>query len=299
MPTLGILVAGEPAEALRGLLVACARRVRLADAMVDGRAAGDAFLVSGDPVDVTLDAPVAVWIADEADVARPLAQHATVLITDSAELAEVAGARGVLVGNRAVGHAVPVSPWVRSRVRAARGLPDVLVVRLSAEERLRYVGVAAADLERVQTVELPHEALPSACAAASAVIATEPHALYSALSWAAPTVTDPLTAAALGVRDGVETVVAAGRESQLAAARDLAGDVRRAGAMGWAGRLFAERRDPEFAARAVLGRLFGKVDTDARTILRDTLDELNTPTDAAIRSRAAAFTAVLAETGVG
>jgi hypothetical protein len=122
--------------------------------------------------------------------------------------------------------------------------------------------------------------------------------LRSALAWGTPTVTDPGTAAEVGARDGVETVVVAARADQVAAARDLGQDLRRAARIGWAGRRLVERSDPALGAREALRRLLPPRDTDARTTLDSLLDELGTPPAAAIRTRAATMVAGLPDRGV-
>jgi hypothetical protein len=299
-PLVGLLGSGDVPANLRRMLLEWAHRVQLAGVcMTPEEHAADAFVVWGAYSGALPDRPTAMWVESPAELTSPLAEHATVLVSDRLDVVRAAGANGVLFGTAPVEDAVPVSPWVRSRVRKARGLPELLLVRISSLERLRYIDVPVAGaVGRVPVAELSEGAVPSALAAASAVIATEPAILSSALAWGAPTVTDRPTALMAGARDGIETVVAPGRADQLAAARELAIDGNRAAAIGWAGRLLAERHDPAVGARDVLRRLIGPRDTDARTTLHGVLDELGTPPRASIRMRVAMMTTALPDRGV-
>lgn len=156
--------------------------------------------------------------------------------------------------------AIPaITPFVRARWRRRFGLPADLVVE---------VAELAADLRT------------TAMAVAAVVVAHDPDALLEALAWAAPCVTDAAGAEAVGAEPDVEVVV-----GDLAAARALAADDRRAAVLGRAGRRLAERRHDPVRAVAELRRQLGSTATPTPTQRR--LDELWTPADARIRRRAA------------
>lgn len=299
-PIVGLLGSGDVPPGLRRTLLDWSRTVELAGVRTDPQDSGaDAFVVWGPYDGPVPDTAIAVWVDSAATLQSDAARRADVLMSDRVDLVEAAGDRGVLLGAWPVGSAAPVSPWVRSRIRAARGLPSLLLVRVGADERLRYTDVpTAGTLTSVPAVELPLDAVPSALACASAAVVTGADLLRSALAWGTPTVTDPGTAVEVGARDGAETVVVAGRADQLEAARDLGDDLRRAARIGWAGRRLVERSDPAIGASDALRRLLPPRDTDARSTLDSLLDELGTPATAAIRTRAEKMVAGLPDRGV-
>lgn len=163
----------------------------------------------------------------------------------------------------------PLTPFARARWRAARGLPDDLVVDAAA---------------------LADEVRPTALALAAAVVARDAAEVVEALAWGAPCVTTAGVAAELGAVDGTHVVVAdpaALRE----AARGLGADHRRGALIGRAGRRLAEQHcDRAVIARRIAGRLGLLSCSDARPgameRLNAQLDDLGTPPHARIRDRA-------------
>lgn len=293
-PVVGVLVGAEPPALLRTFVEAVATQVRIAGPPV----AADAYVVyryAEYPATVT--APAAVWV-DSADEAT----DAAVLLTDSTALADQLGPTAVLVADTGMHDARPVSPWVRGRLRAARGLASELIVRLDRGGCVRYAPLdGTVDGDRTPIVAVPPEQVPTAVAVASALIAVTPEDVRLGLAWGAPIVTDPEVAALVGVRDGAQVRVAVGRVEQLRAARALAADLETAAALGWRGRLFQEQRDLRYIVRTVLDRLLagvGGVEGDPERRVVDALDHLGTPASAAIRDRAALFTTSLFPTSL-
>jgi hypothetical protein len=209
-----------------------------------------------------------VWLSspDELDAAR----DAIVVTDDEAVAADCETAlcfRGSIDVRRA---AVPMTPFVRARARAAAGLPADLVI--SADDDGASVSAAS---------------LPTALALAGAVV-VHGRRLVEALAWGAPCVTDAASARSAGAVHGVEVLVA-GRNDAVATARELAADQRRAAALGRAGRRLVERLHD--ASAIELARRLGLVAPAATPSerLAARLDELWTPATAPIRSRAAAM----------
>ncbi|HEX5493179.1 MAG TPA: hypothetical protein VFX70_01215, partial [Mycobacteriales bacterium] len=135
---------------------------------------------------------------------------------------------------------------------------------------------------------LPADLVGTAAGSASAVVATG-SALRTALAWAAPTITDPHSAAALHAVDGVHLLVAARASARLRMAQALAGDDAWAARLGWAGRLLArDRVDVRHAAWTLLTRLGLPTHPLAGSLagLEHELDLLGTPEYSPVRARA-------------
>jgi hypothetical protein len=172
----------------------------------------------------------------------------------------------------------PVPPFVRARWRRKAGLPDVLVVRTDDDR-------------------LPGDLVPTALALAAAVIA-EGRLVLEALAWGAPCVTDAASAAACGAEADRDLMVAPSLGADAdGAARELAGDVRRAAALGRAGRRLVERSYDTSRAGQAVRRALGLEPpaVDRRARVARALDELWAPAGAPISHRAAA----LVEAGAG
>jgi hypothetical protein len=181
-----------------------------------------------------------------------------------------AGARAHLAPDGAVDDAVAfVPPFVRERLRAARGLPEWAVLRIEQ-------GQASWD----GTLPVPPELLDTALACAAVVAVDEVVAAERALAWGAPTCCPAEVAASLGVRAG-----GAGRDAVLAVDEDpeaLAADVRRLARLAWRGRRWwEERHEPALLAARLAVDLLPSTPLAAQVRLA----ELGTRADAHVRQR--------------
>ncbi|WP_249522327.1 hypothetical protein [Modestobacter marinus] len=181
----------------------------------------------------------------------------------------------------------PVLPYTRSRYRELRGLPT------------RMIAVAEGDeLTWDSGDDLPRPAAagswPTLAALAAAVVVTGEH-LWSALTWAAPVVTDSQSARHWGLTDGTEVLVADDPAARRALAGALALDQARAAGLAAAGWTAAQQR----AAARVAERLTSALGLTRRhdlvpaAGLTTALDRLGTPRSAFIRRRARAAAAPL------
>lgn len=290
LPLLGVMVGMHAPAALGPLLVALSGEcVPVACTVLEPFPvpAPAAYLWCGGSTPPPAGTPHAAWLHTSADLDRPETVAARVLLSDSPRLAGLAGDRGLLVPPRpAEPDARWVPPAVRRRLRAARGLPAAAVARHDGAG-WHWPGSSG---------PLPVELVPTAvgCAAAAAVATAD--ALATALAWGTPAVADPVSAAALDARDGVEVLVAAEAEQRWALADRLAGDEALAAGLSWAGWQLAGRwTGLGQCARRLLGALglpphplsgrFGRLD--------EQLDLLGTPPHSLTRERARALVAPL------
>ena len=205
--------------------------------------------------------PVVVALEPAETPSSEVADRAAALIVDTSERARDLGEKGVAVSDLAIDGAAhpPLGTFNRARRRAQLGLPKGFVVE---------VGFG--------TDTVSDAVLPSALSLAAAV-AVRGDCLVIALALGTPIVTDAASAQRYGVRDGVEVVVADGAAAG-SAARELAGDERRAARLGRAATIrFGRGLDARAAATSVLARLGGPAPSPTR-MLRHRLDELKTPT---------------------
>jgi hypothetical protein len=155
------------------------------------------------------------------------ARHPVLVLSTDRTVVDAAFARGIRA--RVVPHAemepesAPVPPFVRERVRRARGLGEGLLV----EDAGRWTWNG--------TVEVQSGLIPTTLAAASAAYLSSPHAVVRAMAWGCPVVAPATTLAATGATAGVDSVADDGTEpvEQL---RRVAADARLTATLSRAGR---------------------------------------------------------------
>lgn len=268
---LGLLIAPDPPAGVAMLARLLDRwcAPRAADPRHDSPAAWLASSPRAPGLDDALESgvPVAVWVATADDVAA-LGHRArgAVLVTDGADA--VAGHDVLVVGGAIDVQRFPyVSPFVRARWRAARGLPATMVAVIHAD---------GSDVD---------DTVPTMLALASAV-AVSGSQLLEALAWGAPCATDAESAAMAGATNGHEVVIVE-PDGLRDAASELAADPVLAATLSRAGRRLVERRHDRGRTPLALARRLGLVGSTAAGRIDEALDELWTPTRARIRDRVA------------
>jgi hypothetical protein len=237
LPTLGLVVNRPPSDGFAGLVTDLARWCR--PVVIGNGMAPPAAWLSASPIDEAPSrAPLACWV-DDADA----------IDTDAGRIAVTRG--------RLDGLAVEcLSPFVRSRYRRARGLPERMVIDMA---------------------DIPGDLAGTALALASAVIVGGDR-VVDALARGAPVVTDAASADAAGA--GPDDVVIGG----WAEAEAIAADLHRAAALSANARaLFDRRHDRGRAPRQVAAAL-GLVRGAERA-----LNELQTPWTSRVRDRTLAL----------
>jgi hypothetical protein len=220
-----------------------------------------------------------MWADSVDQLELPSVQSADVVISADPEVLTASGRRGLFPGDgQAALLGTPMGPVVRSRLRAARGLPALAVVEYSPPHWLW----------EQRSTPLEPDLIDTALGCASAVIATG-NGLLRALAWGAPSVTDEDTAIEFGATCGVEVVVADTPEERRRQAHQLAEDPVRAARLSWAGRMLIERRhDSRLAAAALIRRLgLGAASSlSGHLPLALRLSELGTPAGSDVVARA-------------
>ncbi|MGH9182606.1 MAG: glycosyltransferase [Acidimicrobiales bacterium] len=229
--------------------------------------------------------PLGLWVDDPGDVgpARAVIADCAVAATAHPVVADRLGEVAVLFPRGAVdphGHH-PLPPFVRARWRRRLGFPAHLVVDLRTTRHLVPAGL-----------------VPTALALAGAAV-VDGRWLEPALALGTPVVADRRSALGVGATPGQELVVAEGADA-LPAAESLATDVRRAAALGRAGRRLIERRNDHRSPATEVARRLGIIAcADALGIVEGRLDELWTPPLAAVAQRARGAVAPFAGTPAG
>lgn len=180
----------------------------------------------------------------------------------------------------------PVLPFTRARYRTLRGLPDVLLGEARAD-----AATWGAPGDRAR--EVPLADWPVLAALSSAVVAADDE-LWTALAWAAPAVTDPVTARRLALVPDEDVLVGddAGARRRLAA--ELAADEARAARLARRGWQTARSRLPGAVAAELRRRLgLGGPAHGTAPGLTAALDSLGTPPGSLVRRRARDATADL------
>ncbi len=184
---------------------------------------------------------------------------------------EQAGTHGRLLPDGVVPAGIAyVPPFVRERLRRARGLPDHVV--LTADRRW----TAAPAVDR----PVPDDLLDTALACASLVVAGDVPTAERAMAWGAPTLCSAAVTGGLGLTDTPDAVVATDEDPAV-----LVGDVRRLARLSWRGRRWWEERHD---ATLVAARLALELLPSRPGAARLRLAELGTPADAEVRSRLSA-----------
>jgi glycosyltransferase involved in cell wall biosynthesis len=285
LPLLGLALDRRPPESLVPLLVALYRWC--VPATIEPGAPEPAAVMAtvASAGRVPPGRPLALWVGSAAEAASPAAGRAAAIVADQPAVVDAAGDRGVLApaGDHAAGRSV-VSPFVRGRLRWARGLPEAAVLE-QAEDGWRWPGLAE---------PLADDLVPTAMACASAVAVAEPGRLLEAMAWGAPCVSDPGSAEQVGAMADADVLVGAGPGERRRLAADLAADQALASRLSWAGRRLVERRHDAGRAAMRLVDLLGLRPTlpeGALASARLQLALLGTPSDANIASRSAEATA--------
>lgn len=285
LPLLGLALERRPPEALVPLLVALYRWCVPSTIEPGDREPAAVLATVSSAARVPAGRPLALWVGSAAEAGSAAAGRAAAIVADDPAVADAAGDRGVLApsGDHAAGRS-PVSPYVRGRVRWARGLPEVAVLERDADG-WRWPGLAE---------PLAEDLVPTAMACASAVAVDEPDRLLEAMAWGAPCVGDPGSAERVGAVDGTHLLVGESSAERARLAAGLAADRSLASRLSWAGRRLVERRhDAGRAAMALVG-LLGLRPTlpgGAFATARLQLALLGTPSGAAIAGRFAEATA--------
>src|SRR6266568_2170613 len=137
LPTLGVMIGTDPPPVLRALLVAAADRCFPVTCSVVEPLPTPvpvAYLWCGGSARPPAGAPYAAWAGHPGDLEHPVVRGAVAQLTDTPHVVELAGDRGVFVPAIVVApQARPVSPFVRRRLRRARGLADVALARSEDE----------------------------------------------------------------------------------------------------------------------------------------------------------------------
>jgi hypothetical protein len=273
--TVGLSVGGPRPAELDDLIHGIGRTSSVVN--VDGYPGRvDWQLVYRSPYGLRTDIPSVWFVGDREDV-RNLHHPSVVISTDPALLdASQTRAPKLLVGRNMVElpAARPYAPYPRQRIRRSRGLPN------------HVVGVVTQDQNHWDNHAVGPEFTATILTCASVVVA-DAHSLLSALAYAAPVVTDPAAAAAIGAVDGEHVLVGSEEYTRTLLAEELAVDMARAARISWAGRrLFEDRYSVTHLTRRIddaAPRLRGPAER-----FEQVLAALGTPDDAPIRARATA-----------
>jgi hypothetical protein len=285
LPLLGLALDRRPPESLVPLLMALYRWC--VPSTIEPGAPEPAAVVAtvASARRVPAGRPLALWVGTAAELDPAAAGRAAAIVSDVPATVEAAGDRGVLApaGDAAAGRSV-VSPFVRRRLRWARGLPEAAVLE-QATDGWRWPGLAD---------PLADDLVPTAMACASAVAVAEPARLLEAMAWGAPSVGDPASAGRVGAVAGTHLLVGADAGERRRLATELAADQALASRLSWAGRRLVEWRHDAGRAAMRLVELLGLRPTlpeGAFASARLQLSLLGTPSDANIASRFAEATA--------
>ncbi len=274
LPMLGLAFGRRPPPAVVPLLAAACRwcRPRTIDPAA-GRP--DAILA---PISFAErmrgSLPVALWATTAEEADSPIEQRAAAIVSDDLQIVDRAGTRGVLAAvERHAEHRQMMPPFVRERLRRARGLPAVCLLE-QASDGLRWAG---------RPEPLGPDIVATAIACASAVAVRDWRLLLEALAWGAPCVTDAASAERVGAIPGTHVLVAEREPDHRTLATSLATDQELAARLSWAGRQLVERRHDAGRAAIRLVELLGLREHQATGAMFE-LSRLGTPSSSTIRS---------------
>lgn len=282
-PRLGLLLGVTPPEQLVMLCRELAHWVPVGDGR-DGDY--DVFLWRTSDPTYPGGRPHILWAEDRRAV-EAHGNRALLVVTSEPAVEQFATDSGVAV--RLVPRLVdtgrearPIAPFVRARIRAARGLPEHAIA--ANRDGWTWSG------ERVE-----NGLADTAVAVAAAVTVIEPTEAVRALAWQAPIVTSPACAELVGMVDDVHCVVGATPAKRATAADWLAGDERTASRLSWRGRLLYERRHSwQASTEDVLG-VIGVLGTWSPSRVMVRLGELGTPPTAPLVRRVTAAMAPIVQ----
>ena len=248
LPLLGLALGRRPPVSLVPLLVAASAwcRPRALDPVAGDPAAilARTETAGGLPSATRL----ALWAERPEELESAAGRRAAAVVSDDPSTVEAAGSRGVYAAaERQARGRLFLSPFVRDRLRQARGLPALALLEQTAG------GWRWAESRD----PLERELVATAMAAAAAVAVTDRDALLEALAWGAPSVSDSETAAAVRAVEGRDVLVADEPERRRKLASHLAADAERAAGLSWAGRKLVERWHDADAAAIRLVDLLG------------------------------------------
>jgi hypothetical protein len=288
LPMLGLALERRPPSSLVPLLAAMYRWC--VPATLDPAAGRPAAVLATAAVARRVPAgrPVALWTRSAEEVGSAAGDHAAAIVSDEPAVVDAAGERGVLAasGDHARNRR-PLSPFVRSRLRRARGLPETAVLE-QTDDGWRWSGLP----ERLED-----DLVPTAIACASAVAVGEPVRLLEAMAWGAPCVSDRGSAEHVGAVPETHLLVDPGARSRTELAARLSADQELASRLSWAGRRLVEQRHDASRAAVRLAELLAlrpSLPDGAFAPARMQLSLLGTPDDARIASRFAEATARVA-----
>jgi hypothetical protein len=289
-PNVAIQDIGHCPDTLLPLLASLRRWCQVFVMAVDSPSEVDAVIVLNADTNKIPQVPYAIWVESTPDVDRPAVEGADVVMSTDPEVLSRCGRRGLYPPNgRVPSSAVPIGPFVRGRLRKARGLPSSVVVEHDGDNWW-WPG---------RSGPMRPELVDTALGCASAAIVIGP-TILRALSWGTPVVTDADTAATIGANDDVEVIVADEPKLRRSKAQLLASEPVTAARISWAGRMLVERRhDARLAAATLVRRLnLGPASAlSAHDGLALRLAELGTPANAHIVERANDACSLLPERG--
>jgi len=287
LPLLALALERSPSAALTLLLAAMFRWC--VPAAIDPAAGDPAAVLTtvGAAGRAPQGCPLAVWAQSVEETGSKVAARAAAIVSVDPSVVAAAGDRGVLApsGSHAHGRR-PVSPFVRERLRRARGLSEVALLEQN-DHGWRWPELPD---------PLPDDLIETAMACASAVVVAEPAWLLAALAWGAPCISDPDAAEQVGAIADLHLLVGQAPGERRELAGRLALDPGLASRLGWAGRRLVERHHDAARSAMRLAELLALRPSPpeaATASARLQLGLLGAPGDARIAGRFAEATAAL------
>ncbi len=240
LPLLGLALGRQPVDALVPLLAAASRWCQPV-AMDPALAQPAAILATAERVGCLANCVrMALWTRSPDEARTEIGSRMAAVVSDVPAVVDAAGERGVFASRDSGAlSGRPVAPFVRERLRRARGLSDTAILAQTAAG-WRWTG---------HPEPLSDDLVPTAMACASAVAVSEPRRVVEALAWGSPCVCDPASARQAGALPGTHLLISEDPIERLELASRLASDRALASRLSWAGWRFVEQRhDPDRAA---------------------------------------------------